>query len=68
MLENQEPDRNIEEVDDGEINAAIHYLDPDLDPDLRSAEQQSNDNVGVICVFLYIALLGCLTFLWLYWR
>jgi hypothetical protein len=68
MLENQEPDRNIEEVDDGEINAAIHYLDPDLDPYQRSAEEQSNDNGGVICVCLYVALLGCLAFLWLYWR
>jgi hypothetical protein len=68
MLENHDSDRNIEEVDGAEINAAIHYLDPDLDPDLRSAEAQKNDNSVVVCVCLYIAVLGCLAFMWLYWR
>jgi hypothetical protein len=64
MLENQEPDRNIEEVDDAEIKTAIHYLDPEL----KSAQEQNNDNGVVICVCLYIALLGCLAFVWLSWR
>jgi hypothetical protein len=38
MLINPEPDRNIEELNDDEIYAAIRYL-----VDLRSANKQSND-------------------------
>ena len=71
MLTNPEPDRNIEELNDDEIYAAIRYLEPDL----RSASKQSddtattkeNDDDGVvICACLYIAVLGCLVVFWLY--
>lgn len=55
---------NFENVTDEEVYAAIHYLEPDP----RSAEEQNDDNSVVICVCLYIVLLGCLVFLWLYWR
>jgi hypothetical protein len=73
MLTNQEPDRNIEDLTDMEIYDAIHYLEPDP----RGAHGQNedfattdrNDNKGVvICIFLYVAVLACLTFVWFYWR
>jgi hypothetical protein len=66
MLTNQEPDRNIEDLTDTEIYDAIRYLEPnprrakEMDEDDRE-----EDNGVVICAFLYIALLGCLTFVWL---
>jgi len=65
MLTNPDPDRNIEELNDDEIYAAIRYLE--LAP--RSVSKQSDDsattkeyddNGVVICVCLYIALFGCL--------
>ena len=63
MLTNYEPDRNIEDLSDAEIDAAIRYLDAET-----STEEQDDNNGVVICVCLYIALLGCLAFVWLYWR
>jgi|HubBroStandDraft_1064217.scaffolds.fasta_scaffold00561_18 hypothetical protein len=73
MLTNPEPSRNIEELNDDEIYAAILYLEPDP----VSASKQSgdtattreNDDSGVvICVCLYIAVLACLAVFWLYIR
>ena len=70
MLANQEPDRNIEDLTDIEIYGAIRYLEPDpksakeMDKDDR---EEKDHGVG-ICVCLYIALLGCLAVVWLYWR
>jgi hypothetical protein len=70
MLTNPEPDRNIEELNDDEIYAAIRYLEQDP----RGASQQNyhtsttadNDRKGVvICICLYIAVLGCLAVFWL---
>ena len=65
MLTNHEPDRNIEDLTNTEIYAAIRYLEPAE----ASAEEQNNDDNGVvICVCLYIAMSACLVFLWLYWK
>jgi hypothetical protein len=73
MLTNPDPDRNIDELHDDEIYAAIRYLDPDA----TSASKRSGDTVAtdeddhngiVICVCLYIAVLGCLMVFWLYYR
>jgi hypothetical protein len=66
MLANHEPDRNIEDLTDAEIYAAIRYLEPAE----ASTDEQNDRNAVVICVclYLYIALLGCLAFVWLYWR
>ena len=70
MLTNPEPDRNLEELNDDEVYAAIRYLE--LDP--RSACRQiddtvttkeNDDNGVVICACLYIAMLGCLAVVWL---
>ena len=69
MLTNQEPDWNIEDLTDKQIYAVICYLDPEPG---NAAEQDSGDQDRgsgvVICVCLYIAVLGCFTFGWLYWR
>jgi hypothetical protein len=73
MLTNPEPDRNLEELNDGEIYGAIRYLEPDP----RNASKQSghsaltkdnDDNCVVICVCLYIAVLAWLAAFWLYLR
>ena len=73
MLTNPERDRNIEELNDEEICAAIRYLEPDS----RSAGTQKNDTVPtkeiddnsvVICACLYVAVLGFIAILWLYLR
>ena len=73
MLTSPEPDRNIEELHDDEIYAAIRYLEREP---LTSGNESDgnvvpnrNDDKGVaICICLYFALLGCLVFVWLYWR
>ena len=69
MLANQEPDRNIEDQTDIEIYDAIRYLEPDETSATELGEDnRERDNGVVICVSLYIALLVCLAFVWLYWR
>jgi hypothetical protein len=69
MLANQEPDRNIEDQTDTEIYDAIRYLEPDEQSATELGEDnREKDNGVVICVCLYIALLGCLAFVWLYWN
>ena len=71
MLTNHEPDRNIEDLTDTEIHDAIRYLEQSPrracgeDNDV-AATDQNDDNGVVICVVLYVALLGCLAFVWLY--
>jgi len=69
MLTNHEPDRNIEDLTDTEIYDAIRYLEPDpISAKEIRGDDREKDNGVVICVCLYIALLGCLAFVWLYWR
>ena len=69
MLTNHEPDRNIEDLTDTEIYDAIRYLEPDETSASKLGEDnREKDNGVVICVCLYSALLGCLAFVWLYWR
>jgi hypothetical protein len=71
MLTNHEPDRNIEHLTETEIYDAIRYLE--LDPrsandqgDYIATTDQNDDNGVVICIVLYVALLACLAFVWLY--
>jgi len=73
MLTNPEPDRNIEELTDDEIYAAIRYLEAAP----TSASEQSDDAAAsavhddhgvVICACLYIAVLGCLAAFWVYMK
>lgn len=73
MLTNPEPDRNIEELNDDEIYAAIRYLEPDTrsvsgDIDDIAVTKGNYDNGFVICACLYVAVLGCLAAFWLYLR
>jgi hypothetical protein len=69
MLTNQEPDRNIEDLTDTEIYNLIRYLEPNpQSANEMGGDGQDKDNGVVICVCLYIALLGCLAFVWLFWR
>jgi hypothetical protein len=69
MLANQEPDWNIDDLTDDEIYDAIRYLDPDpRTEDKQDADDPDQDNSVVICVCLYILVLGCLAFVWFYWR
>jgi hypothetical protein len=70
MLTNPEPNRNIEELNDDEIYAAICYLEPaprspGEQRDDTATTDEYDDNGLAICVCLYIALLGCLAILWL---
>jgi hypothetical protein len=69
MLTNHDPDRNIEDLTDTEIYDAIRYLEPAAKSAQEMVEEDhERDNGVVICVCLYIALLGCLAFVWLHWR
>ena len=68
MLTNQEPDRNIEDLSETEIYDLIRYLEPNPQSANEMDGDQDKDDGVVICVCLYIALLGCLAFVWLYWR
>jgi hypothetical protein len=69
MLTPHEPDRNVEDLTDTEIYDAIRYLEPDpKSANKIDGDDQDKDNGVVICVFLYLALLVCLAFMWFYWR
>jgi len=73
MLTDPEPDRNIEDLNDDEIYAAIRYLEPapriaSKQSDDAATANEYHDNGFVICGCLYIALLGCLAVFWLYFR
>ncbi|HSZ60739.1 MAG TPA: hypothetical protein VK828_03020 [Terriglobales bacterium] len=71
MLTNHEPDRNvnIEELTDTAIYDAIRYLEPRPKSAKEMGEDdREKDNGVVICIFLYIALLASLAFVWFYWR
>jgi hemolysin-activating ACP:hemolysin acyltransferase len=71
--ENEEPDRNIEELTDEEIYSAISYLESDsrtdeyLEPDSSANEQDRDSGIGIF-ICSYIAMVGCLGFVWIYWR
>jgi hypothetical protein len=69
MLTNYEPDDNIDDLTDSEMYVAIRYLEP-CKEDAKEMDEgdRKKDNGVVICIFLYVALLVCLGFVWFYWR
>jgi hypothetical protein len=55
MLTNPEPDRNIEELNDDEVYAAIRYLEPTPKSSGKQSgdiarTKENDDNGTVICV------------------
>jgi hypothetical protein len=62
MLANHEPDWNIDDLSDTEVYAAIRYLEPDP----GNTSEQDDDKCATICACLYVLLLACLGFVWLY--
>jgi hypothetical protein len=69
MLTNYDPDSNINALTDVEIYDAIRYLEPErTHADERHADDQDKDSGVVICMCLYVAMLACLAFLWIYWQ
>jgi hypothetical protein len=62
MLANHEPDWNVDDLSDTEVYAAIRYLERDP----GSTNEQDDDRCVVICACLYVLLLSCLAFVWLY--
>ena len=53
----------IDNLTDDEIYDAIRYLDQNP----RGTTEDKVDSGVVICVSLWILVLGCLGFIWLYW-
>ena len=62
MAKKYESKSNIENLTDAEIYAAIR----DLEPDRRRATELDADAIFLICISLWILLLGFLGFIWLY--
>jgi hypothetical protein len=62
MAKKYESKSNIENLTDAELYAAIR----DLDPDRKSATALDDNAIFLICISLWILLLGCLGFIWLY--
>jgi hypothetical protein len=61
MLANHQPDWNIDDLSDAEVYAAIRYLEHP-----GSTNQQDDDRCAIISACLYVLLLVCLGFVWLY--
>jgi hypothetical protein len=62
MEKKYESHRHIEDVTQVEISAAIR----DLDPDLRSTNEQDHATSVAICIALVLLAFACLVFIWLY--
>ena len=64
MAKKPESKWNIEDLSDLDIYDTIRYLEPDQ----ISGKQQKEDTAFAICVTVVILLLGCIGFVWLWWR
>jgi hypothetical protein len=65
MPRKQESKWNLEDLTEAEICAAIRYLDPDPTPETNG---ENNSAPFVVCVSLLVLLLGCIAFIWIYFR
>jgi hypothetical protein len=63
MAEKHELNWNLEDLTEDEIYSTIRYLDPNP----GSTSEENVDSGFVICVSLWIVLLACLGFMWVYW-
>ena len=55
--------KNLEELSDAEIFAAIQSLDPGATAEAR---RENNQLLFVICIGVLVLLLGCAAFVWIY--
>jgi hypothetical protein len=62
MAKKHESSKQIEDVTQVEVSAAIRYLDPDL----RSTKEQDHATRIAICIALVLLALACLVFIRLY--
>ena len=64
MLENQEPDQNIEDLTDAEIYSGISYLEPES----TVSEKADDDNGGgvAVAIILRMFVLGLVAFIRFY--
>jgi hypothetical protein len=62
MAKKHESNWNIEDLTDAEVYDSIR----DLEPDPMWRKQQDDNVAFVICVSLFILLLGCIGFIWFY--
>jgi hypothetical protein len=65
MPRKQELKWNLEELTDAEICATIRYLDPNP---ISETNGENDSALFVVCVSLLALLLGCVAFIWLYFR
>jgi hypothetical protein len=63
MAERYGLNSKIDNLTDDEIYDAIRYLDQDP----GGTTQDKVDSGVVICISLWMLVLGCLGFMWLYW-
>ena len=69
MLKDHEPNRNIEELSDEEINSAIHYLEPDPqypEPDSQCSEEQNDRASLALAITFLVLLFAAVGFFWFY--
>ena len=62
MARKYESKWNIDKLTNADIYDAIR----DLEPDRKSATELDADSIFLICISLWILLLGCPGFIWLY--
>lgn len=74
MSKKQISNSKLTQLTDREIYALIRYLDPNPESEKEATnqvnviEQDCDSAIYVTCVGLLIFLLGCIGFLWLYYR
>jgi hypothetical protein len=63
MLTNHEPDRNIEDLTETEINEAIRYLEPHP----RNTNEKQDDTATLVAAISFVILMLGLWLMLLYW-
>jgi hypothetical protein len=63
MLTDHDPDRNIEDLTDAEIYAAIRYLEPHP----RNTNEKQDDTAALVATIIFLILMLGLGLMLLYW-